>query len=108
MRLIDITALLGATALVAACAQQPEPMTINPEPMHDKFGGGSCVAGYTYVPGAGVESDQCIPDDECAPSTSSAAPTPCLPPPGRGRDSSTTSSGRTPSGSTPGTPGTAP
>ncbi len=106
MRLIDVTALLGATALVAACAQQPEPMTINPEPMHDKFGGGSCVAGYTYVPGAGMEADQCIPEDDCAPSTSTAAPTPCLPPPGRGgNDSSTTSSGR-PTGSS--TPGTAP
>ena len=85
MKLVNLVAVMGMATLVVACAQQREPNIIHPEPMHDKFGGGSCIAGYTYVPGTGVQQDTCIPDDECQSSSVAGAADQCLP--GDGRNS---------------------
>jgi len=72
---------LGTMGLVSACGQVETPTAISPEPVFDKFGGGSCEDGYTYVPGT-VDQPQCVPDDGCIPTYDSAgAPIDCLPPP---------------------------
>ncbi|MFQ6548603.1 hypothetical protein AADZ90_011640 [Aestuariibius sp. 2305UL40-4] len=57
--------VLGMIAL-AGCAprQDPQPR-ITPEPVFNKFGGGSCVPGYIYVPGAVPEQARCVPAGEC-------------------------------------------
>ena len=76
-------AILG---VLAACAQQEEPMTmVAPEPVFDKYGTGSCDEGYVYVAGA-AQVPRCVPEDECIDSTQvGAASIPC-PPPTRQRD----------------------
>ena len=46
---------------MVACTQ-PETM-VSPEPIFDKFGDGSCIEGYTYIPGT-VPGGECDPDDD--------------------------------------------
>ncbi len=59
---------------------------IAPQPVYDKFGGGSCEGDYIYIPGAPPRIDQCIPEDECDPVYDSTGQIiECLPP-NRGRD----------------------
>ena len=107
MNIKQIASLACVAAVLGACAQQEEAPDIRPQPVYDKYGGGSCEDGYTYIPGTTVQPDECIPDDECEPGmTSPAAGIPC-PPPRRGDDdrddSSTTGRSPTGSGSTAGT-----
>ena len=52
MRSVIVTAAAGAALLLAGCAQQEEPAPVRPEPMLDKFGGGTCTEGFIYVPGS--------------------------------------------------------
>ena len=112
LRLDRISAGLGLVLVVAACAQ-PAAVTapmMGPEPLFNKFGEGSCEAGYTYVPGTAPQPPQCVPDDCQISYDAAGAPNIlCAPVPQRegGRDpqgSSTT--GRTPGQSS--TPSTAP
>ena len=98
MKITAFFSLLGVTGLLAACAQPPGPMTINPEPMYHKLGGGFCVDGYVYVPGTAPQSDLCIPEDDCILQSNLTSDT-CLPPPDRdpddnGRDDPRDSTGR--------------
>ena len=98
MKALQISALVGILGILAACAQQPEP--IRPQPVFDKLGTGSCQDGYVYVPGT-APTEPCVPIDECEGLTGADGATiPCLPPGGRDDDD-----GRTPTG-TPGTPRT--
>ena len=75
---------------------------VTPEPTFDKFGEGSCVEGYIYVPGTAAQPPECIPPDECdeLDSTMSAA-LPCPPPP-PGRDDSSDDDDRDDGGRDPG------
>ena len=68
MKLIQYSGLIGIAGILAACASQPEPQ-IAPEPMFDKFGGGTCEEGYVYIPGTVPELAECVPEDECDPIT---------------------------------------
>ncbi len=81
MNAIKLCAAIGVAGLLAACAQQEEPTMVAPQPVYDKFGGGSCEGDYIYIPGAPPQIDQCIPDDECEPYYNTATQqTECLPP----------------------------
>ena len=111
MKSLVTTALAGAALVLAGCAQQEEPAPVRPEPMFDKFGGGTCTEGYVYVPGTIPELAECIPDDDCEPVYDTSGAIIDCPPPPRGvpRDagsdsSSTGTTGRDPTGA----PGTAP
>lgn len=108
MKVINLCTALGVVGLLAACGQQEEPQLVRPEPVYDKFGGGSCEGNWIYVPGTAPQPDQCVPPDECEPSYDTAGNViDCLPPsrrpdPGRNDGSSDGSgtSGRSPTGST--------
>lgn len=67
--------------LLGACAQQEEPVQVRPEPVFDKYGGGSCEEGYIYVPGTALRPPQCVPEDECEPVYNSAGTIIDCPPP---------------------------
>ncbi len=86
MSFFRMTATLAVVGLVAACAQQEEPILIAPEPVFNKFGdvsSGECVEGYIYVPGA-VPEPICIPEDECEEYVDATGqPIECPPPPRR-------------------------
>lgn len=84
----QVFAAIAALGLVAACAQQEEPVPVTPEPIFDKFGnvsGGTCEEGFIYVVGA-QQVPVCIPEDECQEYvTANGAVVEC-PPPDRQRD----------------------
>ena len=102
MKIVPILAAIGALALLAGCAQQEEPM-VRPQPVFDKYGGGSCEGEWIYVPGTVPEYDECVPPDECEPVYDTAGNLiECLPErrpdPGRSDGTSTTSTPRSPTG----------
>jgi len=102
----QVFAAVAALGLVAACAQQEEPVPVTPEPIFDKFGnvsGGTCEVGYIYVVGA-ERIPVCIPEDECQEYvTVNGALLEC-PPPDRQRDDRDDDDAR---GQTPGAQGSA-
>ena len=105
MKFIHLSAVVGIAGLLGACSQ-PETL-VAPEPMFDKYGGGSCSEGYVYIPGTAQRPPECIPDDGCIPTVNADGSVEECPPPYRrpdsdGNDSSSTGSGT----STPGTPPT--
>ncbi|QMU59147.1 MAG: hypothetical protein GKR98_13675 [Boseongicola sp.] len=106
MKFIQLLAAVGITAVLSACAQQPE--SIRPEPTFDKLGGGECEEGWVYIPGTAPRPPECIPEDDCDPITlaDGSVVWDCPPPPptrDRDRDDSSSSGGTT-RPSTPGTP----
>ena len=107
MNVLKVIASVGIAAVIAGCAQQEEITMVAPEPVFDKFGGGSCEEGYIYVPGAAFEPSVCVPEDECEGIVNAdGSEVPCPPPPpGRDDDDDDddSSSGRDPTGA-PGTP----
>ncbi len=58
MKTYKIFATLGVAVVLAGCAQESQ---ISPEPVFDKFGGGSCTDGYIYTPGTANQPDECLP-----------------------------------------------
>ena len=64
MSLTRFMATLGVAATLVACAQTETTTMVRPEPVFDKFGNGSCEAGWIYTPGAAPE-ELCVPEDEC-------------------------------------------
>lgn len=101
MNSLKLTALTAIAVVLSACAQQEEAPELRPQPVFDKFGGGSCEEGYVYVPG-GPYQGECIPPDECEEAqTASAAALPCPPPGGRGEEDDDSTSGGNPTGSAP-------
>jgi hypothetical protein len=101
MKFINLSGPLAIAALLAACAQEEPVTTVAPQPVFDKFGGGSCEEGFVYVPGAVPEEAKCEPED-CVDYYDADGTLIECPPPGREPDGSD-DSGRTPS--VPGTPG---
>ena len=102
MTIKSLMALVGAAALVAACAQQEEMTVVAPQPGFDKFGGGECEEGWIYVPGSVPELATCVPEDECEDPVFDTATGEliCPPPIDRGDDNSPSDPGpRTPTGS---------
>lgn len=94
MKIMNFIASAGVIGILAACAQQEEPTMVRPEPMFDKYGGGSCEGDWIYVPGTVPEESTCVPPDECEPVYNSAGQViECPPPPrrpDRDRDDSST------------------
>lgn len=104
MKLNAFMAIFGVVALLSGCVQQEEVAMVKPQPTFDKFGNGSCEDGLIYVPGSTVV-DPCIPEDECEPVYDSAGNIiDCLPPFEVQEDGDRPSGGRSPTGSTAGTP----
>lgn len=104
MKLHVFMAAVGVVGLLSACAQQEEVTMVKPQPTFDKFGNGSCDEGLIYVPGADVV-DPCVPEDECRPVYDSAGNVlECLPPFQVQEDGDDRTVGRSPTGSTAGTP----
>ncbi len=104
MKIFKLGTAVALSAMLAACAQQEEPRTmVSPEPVFDKYGGGSCEEGYIYQPGTAYQPPVCEEDCDAA-VDSTGAPIPCPPPSRRPHDDDDDSSsgGRT----TPGTPST--
>lgn len=100
MKIVPFLAATGVLALLAGCAQQEEPM-VRPQPVFDKFGGGSCEGDWIYVPGTAPEYAECVPPDECEPVYDSAGnlidcPPVRRPDPGRGDGTSSTSTSASP------------
>jgi hypothetical protein len=105
MKIVPILAATGVVALLAGCAQQEEPM-VRPQPVFDKFGGGSCEGEWIYVPGAAPEYAECVPPDECEPVYDTAGNLiECVPgrrpDPGRSDGTSSTSTPRPTAGARP-------
>ncbi|MXQ07586.1 hypothetical protein GQ651_06980 [Alphaproteobacteria bacterium GH1-50] len=96
MKSVIVTAATGAALFLAGCAQQEEPAPVRPEPMFDKFGGGTCTEGYVYVPGSVPERAECVPDDECEPVYDSTGAVIDCPPPRYPRRPDESDSDRTP------------
>lgn len=105
MKIAPILAASAVAALLAACAQQEEPM-IRPQPVFDKYGEGSCEGEWVYVPGTAPEYAECVPPDECEPVYDSAGnliecPPERRPDPGRNDGTSSTSTPRPSTGARP-------
>lgn len=100
MKTIKLVALAGIAGLLAACAQQEEMTMVSPEPVFDKYGGGSCEEGYIYIPGTAPQPPQCVPEDECEMVTVADGSVICPPPPPE-RDRDDSDEGRDPIGSAP-------
>ena len=80
MRLFQMIAGSAVVGLLAACAQQEEPVMVRPQPVFDKFGGGSCEGEWIYIPGSVPEFAECVPPEECEPTASTiTAVIPCPP-----------------------------
>lgn len=98
MKLMSIIACAGALGVLAACAQQEEMVMVEPQPMFDKYGGGSCEGDFIYIPGTVPEEAKCVPPDECEPVHDTAGTIIDCPPPHRDPGGSS-SGGRTPGAS---------
>lgn len=82
MNIVKFAGCAAVAALLAGCAQQEEPATmVPPQPVFDKYGGGSCEGNWVYVPGAVPELAECVPPDDCEYIIDSTGQTfPCPPP----------------------------
>ena len=83
MKILKVIASVSIAAVIAGCAQQEEMTMVTPEPVFDKYGGGSCEEGYVYEPGAAFEPSVCVPEDECEPTVNADGSSVPCPPPGR-------------------------
>lgn len=101
MKIMNFCAAVGIAGLLAACAQQEEPMLVKPEPVYNKFGDAGCEDAWIYIPGSVPERDECVPEDECEPVYDTAGNIIYCPPPPRYPDAGgSDSGGRSPTGST--------
>ena len=88
MNTFRLSVIIGMSALLAACSQPDQPREIRPQPVFDKFGGGSCVGGFVYVAGAAPGQAECIPEEDCNLGTAADGSVSCLPPSERRPDDS--------------------
>jgi len=95
MKLTTIASGISLAVLLSACAQQETATAppIGPEPMFDKYGGGTCEEGYSYVPGATPQQALCVPEDCEATFNADGSPAIVCPPPRPGRDPDDSSDG---------------
>lgn len=103
MKIVTIPAAAGVALILAACAQQEEPM-VRPQPVFDKSGQGSCEGEWIYVPGTVPELAECVPPEECEPVYDTAGNLiDCLPPNRRdpGGNGGSGSASRPPVGTAP-------
>ena len=99
MKHIRFFAAAGVIGLLTACAQQEEPTMVAPEPMFDKYGGGSCEGDWIYVPGTVPEFGECVPPGDCNPVYDSAGNViDCRPPPREREGGDDNGGGSTPTG----------
>ena len=108
MRNISFYAALGVTSIFAACSQPEAPSMVTPEPVFDKYGGGTCEEGYDFVAGTSAQPPVCIPDDGCEPVFDSAGNVIDCPPPPRQPGGGDSTGRPTGSSTTPGAGSTAP
>ncbi len=78
-------AALGALALLAACAAEPEPQVIYAQPTYDKYGNPECsTPGNEGANGTSSQLPPCLPDDGCQEGyVAGATAVPCYPQTGR-------------------------